>query len=203
MLVSDYHRSLFLAADALTAFRASGAVLVRMAYLHTFLNGDYLCEHRKGYYFTGSRLINVNKLGATTDIAIWSTTEMGLAISATSVAVVRPFFKGRGCIFNEPLSLEQRQRDTEDVDIYTQNSLTNATTVGTVNHANSTRTLLKPANSGTLCQAWLNLSTESHNISDNGVEVPRLAYSRDDKSAPQSEGNSGREMSWREFLNES
>lgn len=34
-----------------------------------------------------------NWKGATTDIAIWSTVEMGLAISAASLATLRPLFK--------------------------------------------------------------------------------------------------------------
>ncbi|UKZ82889.1 hypothetical protein TrVFT333_010689 [Trichoderma virens FT-333] len=55
---------------------ASAAVVVRLAYTHTFTNPDFLY--------------------ATTDIAIWSTVEMGLAISAASIATLRPLVKELG-----------------------------------------------------------------------------------------------------------
>ncbi|UNI24555.1 hypothetical protein JDV02_010290 [Purpureocillium takamizusanense] len=52
---------------------ASSAVVVRCGYLVRFKDPDFLW--------------------ATTDIAIWSTVEMGLAISAASLATLRPLFK--------------------------------------------------------------------------------------------------------------
>ncbi|KAG8170092.1 hypothetical protein KVR01_000837 [Diaporthe batatas] len=52
---------------------ASSAVVVRLAYVETFRNPDFLF--------------------ATVDIAIWSTVECGLAVSAGSLACIRPLFK--------------------------------------------------------------------------------------------------------------
>ncbi|KAH9906368.1 hypothetical protein F4778DRAFT_725582 [Xylariomycetidae sp. FL2044] len=52
---------------------ASSAVVVRFAYLPTLADPDFLW--------------------ATTDIAIWSTVEQGLAIAAGSLATLRPLFK--------------------------------------------------------------------------------------------------------------
>ncbi|EGX90386.1 integral membrane protein, putative [Cordyceps militaris CM01] len=55
---------------------ASIAVLVRVAYLHTFFDPDFLY--------------------ATTDIAIWSTIEMGLALTAASFSTLRPLARSLG-----------------------------------------------------------------------------------------------------------
>ncbi|ROW01310.1 hypothetical protein VMCG_05937 [Cytospora schulzeri] len=52
---------------------ASSAVIVRLAYVERFRNPEFLY--------------------ATVDIAIWSTVEAGLAVSAGSLACVRPLFK--------------------------------------------------------------------------------------------------------------
>ncbi|KAI1421253.1 hypothetical protein F5Y12DRAFT_38429 [Xylaria sp. FL1777] len=52
---------------------ASIAVVVRLAYIHNFLEPDFLW--------------------ATVDIAIWSTAEQGLAITAASLATLRPLFR--------------------------------------------------------------------------------------------------------------
>ncbi|POS75381.1 hypothetical protein DHEL01_v206217 [Diaporthe helianthi] len=52
---------------------ASCAVVVRLAYVETFRNPDFLF--------------------ATVDIAIWSTVECGLAVTAGSLACIRPLFK--------------------------------------------------------------------------------------------------------------
>ncbi|XWW93009.1 hypothetical protein V2A60_000937 [Cordyceps javanica] len=55
---------------------ASVAVFVRVAYLHTFYDADFLW--------------------ATTDIAIWSTIEMGLALTAASCSTLRPLARSLG-----------------------------------------------------------------------------------------------------------
>ncbi|KAK8144886.1 hypothetical protein G3M48_005200 [Beauveria asiatica] len=55
---------------------ASTAVLVRVAYLHTFYDDDFLW--------------------ATMDIAIWSTIEMGLALTAASFSTLRPLARSLG-----------------------------------------------------------------------------------------------------------
>ncbi|KAM3532108.1 hypothetical protein NHJ13051_000484 [Beauveria bassiana] len=55
---------------------ASTAVLVRVAYLHTFYDEDFLW--------------------ATMDIAIWSTIEMGLALTAASFSTLRPLARSLG-----------------------------------------------------------------------------------------------------------
>ncbi|ROW03534.1 hypothetical protein VSDG_01278 [Cytospora chrysosperma] len=52
---------------------ASSAVVVRLAYVERFRSSEYLYE--------------------TTDIAIWSTVEAGLAVTAGSLACIRPLFK--------------------------------------------------------------------------------------------------------------
>ncbi|GAW21843.1 hypothetical protein ANO14919_113690 [Xylariales sp. No.14919] len=52
---------------------ASIAVVVRLGYIHNFTNPDFLW--------------------ATLDIAIWSTSEQGLAITAASLATLRPLFR--------------------------------------------------------------------------------------------------------------
>ncbi|KAL7802365.1 hypothetical protein V8C44DRAFT_353411 [Trichoderma aethiopicum] len=57
----------------LMACIASAAVVVRFAYVKDFKNVDFLW--------------------ATVDIAIWSTTEQGLAITAGSLATIRPLFR--------------------------------------------------------------------------------------------------------------
>lgn len=57
----------------LMACAASSAVVVRFAYVKDFKNPDFLY--------------------ATVDIAIWSTTEQGLAITAGSLATIRPLFR--------------------------------------------------------------------------------------------------------------
>ncbi|GME36641.1 putative integral membrane protein [Neofusicoccum parvum] len=59
---------------------ASSAVLVRMAYIKDFKNPDFLY--------------------ATVDIAIWSDTEQGLAITAGSLATLRPLFRMVTASFN-------------------------------------------------------------------------------------------------------
>ncbi|KAI8633481.1 hypothetical protein F5Y19DRAFT_302436 [Xylariaceae sp. FL1651] len=55
---------------------ASIAVVVRLAYINTFLDPDFLW--------------------ATVDIAIWSTAEQGLAITAVSLATLLPLFRNMG-----------------------------------------------------------------------------------------------------------
>ncbi|OAR00329.1 hypothetical protein LLEC1_02059 [Akanthomyces lecanii] len=55
---------------------ASIAVLVRVAYLSTFYDPDFLW--------------------ATTDVAIWSTIEMGLALTAASISTLRPLARSLG-----------------------------------------------------------------------------------------------------------
>lgn len=73
---------------------ASCAVAVRMAYLENFHSNDFLCKSllRQSppfQLFTYSSPM----LDSTTDIAIWSQIEMGLAITAGSLATLRPLMK--------------------------------------------------------------------------------------------------------------
>lgn len=77
----------------LTRRRASSAVIARIYYLQRFLDPDFLCRCPKGAQY---RLILTCFTDATTDIAIWSTIEMGLAISAASVATLRPLARKLG-----------------------------------------------------------------------------------------------------------
>lgn len=74
---------------------ASSAVVVRLAYVETFRNPDFLCKLSPPstilhvFPFSLTKRIAV----ATVDIAIWSTVEGGLAVTAGSLACIRPLFK--------------------------------------------------------------------------------------------------------------
>ncbi|KAJ6439291.1 integral membrane protein [Purpureocillium lavendulum] len=70
----------------------TSAVVVRCGYLVRFKDPDFLCENASTN--TSRSITHTDKWeGATTDIAIWSTVEMGLAISAASLATLRPLVK--------------------------------------------------------------------------------------------------------------
>jgi hypothetical protein len=71
---------------------ASAAIVVRFAYVKDFANPDFLCKSLADP--PKYRLVNV--AGATLDIAIWSTTEQGLAITAGSLATLRPLIRSVG-----------------------------------------------------------------------------------------------------------
>lgn len=81
------------------SYSASAGLAVRCPYLLTFRDPDFLCEcllllqhfARRGGVRAGDRS-NVF-LGATIDIAIWSTVEQGLAITAGSLATTRPLLR--------------------------------------------------------------------------------------------------------------
>lgn len=70
-------------------YSASAAVVVRFGYVKDFKNPDFLCTYNGASrnYFTNMAL------GATLDIAIWSTVEGGLGITAGSLATLRPLFR--------------------------------------------------------------------------------------------------------------
>lgn len=72
---------------------ASAAVIARLPFVKHFNSPDFLCRytilpsilhHATNQYLT--------QLGATLDIAIWSSVEQGLAITAGSLATLRPLF---------------------------------------------------------------------------------------------------------------
>lgn len=97
---------------------ASSAVVVRLAYVQTFADREYLCKQAHApaspshqitcpphnpvsspplpyiclCYSRGHRADRLH-LDATTEIAIWSTVEAGLAVTAGSLACIRPLFK--------------------------------------------------------------------------------------------------------------
>lgn len=77
-------------------YRASCAVIVRILYFSRFSDPDFLCTDNH----PPTSLIHVTNnsftLGATTDIAIWSTIEMGLGISAASFSTLRPLARSLG-----------------------------------------------------------------------------------------------------------
>lgn len=72
----------------LTIDSASAAVIARLPFVHRFNSPDFLCT----YECSVSRSLKLTHLGDTLDIAIWSTVEMGFAITAGSLATVRPLF---------------------------------------------------------------------------------------------------------------
>lgn len=75
---------------------ASAGLVVRSPYLLTFRDPDFLCElSRSPLAITCPRLLILLSLFAvaTVDIAIWSTVEQGLAITAGSLATTRPLLR--------------------------------------------------------------------------------------------------------------
>lgn len=66
-----------------------------MAYVKDFRNPDFLCKlpPRAAPPPNGPSLLTSNPTDATVDIAIWSDTEQGLAITAGSLATLRPLFR--------------------------------------------------------------------------------------------------------------
>ena len=67
-------------------------MVVRFAYVEDFKNPDFLCEPRILLLLAWDTLLTIS-IGATVDIAIWSTTEQGLAITAGSLATLRPLLR--------------------------------------------------------------------------------------------------------------
>jgi hypothetical protein len=67
---------------------ASAAVIARLPFIHYFNAPDFLCMSPLNY----CRYQVLTLLGSTTDIAIWSSVEQGLAITAGSLATLRPLF---------------------------------------------------------------------------------------------------------------
>ncbi|KAM0416508.1 hypothetical protein ACHAPD_005434 [Fusarium lateritium] len=77
----------------LTPYRASSAVVVRFAFVKDFKNPDFLW--------------------ATVDIAIWSATEQGLAITAGSLATLRPLLRLLGRKLGITTSGRSELKDTD------------------------------------------------------------------------------------------
>jgi hypothetical protein len=67
---------------------ASAAVIARLPFIHYFNSPDFLCMST--HYWRLYRLLTLT--GSTLDIAIWSSVEQGLAITAGSLATLRPLF---------------------------------------------------------------------------------------------------------------
>jgi hypothetical protein len=99
---------------------ASFAVIARMKYVTNFRSPDFLCKYSSSlplqfcpihaipcppinlsYIFSPRPSASSNDVlthpGATLDIAIWSTVEQGLAITAGSLATLRPLFHLASC----------------------------------------------------------------------------------------------------------
>jgi hypothetical protein len=72
----------------LTLHRASAAVVVRFRYVKDFKNPDFLCTCHASIL-----PCIADNVDATVDIAIWSTTEQGLAVIAGSLATLRPLLR--------------------------------------------------------------------------------------------------------------
>ncbi|OAQ59982.2 hypothetical protein VFPPC_14714 [Pochonia chlamydosporia 170] len=68
---------------------ASAAVVIRFPYVQDFKNPDFLCEIDPVFYVC----LSLMSIDATIDIAIWSTTEQGLAITAGNLATLRPLLR--------------------------------------------------------------------------------------------------------------
>lgn len=73
-------------------YSASAAVVVRFGYVKDFKNPDFLCTYSNYNGVSRNHFTNM-ALGATLDIAIWSTVEGGLGITAGSLATLRPLFR--------------------------------------------------------------------------------------------------------------
>lgn len=71
---------------------ASAAVVVRIPFIKSFSDPDFLCKYRDATSVFSTDLCT----GATTDVAIWTTIEMSLAISAASISTLRPLIKAVG-----------------------------------------------------------------------------------------------------------
>lgn len=70
------------------------AVAIRAAYLHKFHDPDFLCIALLPLARSStSCILTGTNLGATLDISLWTTVEMGLAISAASLATLKPLIK--------------------------------------------------------------------------------------------------------------
>jgi hypothetical protein len=73
-------------------YSASAAVVVRFGYVKDFKNPDFLCTYSNYNGAPRNHFANI-ALDATLDIAIWSTVEGGLGITAGSLATLRPLFR--------------------------------------------------------------------------------------------------------------
>lgn len=76
----------------LPRYSASAAVVVRFGYVKDFKNPDFLCTYSHYNGVSRNHFADL-ALGATLDIAIWSTVEGGLGITAGSLATLRPLFR--------------------------------------------------------------------------------------------------------------
>ena len=77
---------------------ASSAVIIRMPFLHTFSNPDFLCRLIPISSSSSSIFLLVLTMAclisdATTDLALWTNIEVGLGILASSLATLRPLFR--------------------------------------------------------------------------------------------------------------
>jgi hypothetical protein len=99
----------------LTSYRASAAVVVRFAFIKDFKNPDFLCmsTNSKAASHNSFIVTNKTKIGATVDIAIWSTAEGGLAITAGSLATLRPLLRLIGRKLGITTSGRSELRDTD------------------------------------------------------------------------------------------
>ncbi|KAF5539229.1 integral membrane protein PTH11 [Fusarium phyllophilum] len=88
LVYPDYYKR-----RGLTLYRASAAVVVRFPFVKDFKNPDFLW--------------------ATIDIAIWSTTEQGLAVTAGSLATLRPLLRLLGRKLGITTSGRSELRDTD------------------------------------------------------------------------------------------
>lgn len=77
---------------------ASAAVVVRFPYVKNFKNPDFLCKLPQPLRSKPTSLTHTCA-DATVDIAIWSCTEQGLAITAGSLATLRPLLRNVGYCF--------------------------------------------------------------------------------------------------------
>jgi hypothetical protein len=91
--------TLIFGTDTLTlnsASSAGSAVIIRMPFLHTFGDPDFLCTSpsvSECFYFSHVLTMVCPVLGATTDIALWANIEVGLGIFASCLAALRPLLR--------------------------------------------------------------------------------------------------------------
>lgn len=72
---------------------ASAAVIVRIPFLHTYKDPDFLCKIVEAMICSSKSSTDPRPADATTQISIWSNVEAGLGITAGSLVTLRPLFR--------------------------------------------------------------------------------------------------------------
>lgn len=102
-----------------SVYRASAAVIVRIPYLHTYKDPDFLCKFLMCLIwdpFVETHHTDQQSTDATTDISIWSNVEAGLGITAGSLVTLRPLFRWfRGSSYAGTYSVNKRTKGSSNI----------------------------------------------------------------------------------------